>query len=233
MISLRCDAMSYQNGRSQLRADQRGDLESAQTLRAADQREISAGHAIQKRVDLVRKRVTFFDFDGFRADVEPSRAWRGLVENLRAALVIIDRDIGIGLKKANLALAFERNPARGHIGNTTIGEIDPRIGDIRFIGQDRDPDRLDPFDRGTDQTRDHVDIVNHQVQDHVDISAALNEWRQPVALDKLGLTNYSFETANRRIEALEMTDLKNDVFCLRQLYELACLGDIRRKRFFN
>jgi hypothetical protein len=70
--------MSYQNGRSQLRADQRGDLESAQTLRAADQREIPAGHAIQKRVDFVRKRVAFFDFDGFRADVEPPAPGAGL-----------------------------------------------------------------------------------------------------------------------------------------------------------
>src|SRR6266480_5876120 len=59
-----------------------------------------------------------------------------------AALAVVDRQVGVGLEDAYLALALHGDAARGHVGDAAVGEAEPRIRDVDRGGEDRDAHRL-------------------------------------------------------------------------------------------
>ena len=59
------------------------------------------------------------------------------------ALVVVDRDVGVGLEDAQLALALQRDAARRDVGDAAVGEAQARVGDVDRRRQHRDADRLD------------------------------------------------------------------------------------------
>ncbi len=128
--------------------------------------------------------------------------------NLRAPLIVVDGDISVGLEKAHLAFALDRYAAGGDIGDATVLKGNARIGDVRHFGQHRHPHRFDPQNRRAHQADNDIDVVNHQIQDHIDIGAALDERRQAVTFDELRILDDAFEAANRRIEPFQMADLQ-------------------------
>src|SRR3989338_5778629 len=120
--------------------DHRRDLKGPQSLFAAHQREAAAPDSVEKRVDLVRHGVSFFDLDRFRPDIAPPCALPRPPIDLRPLLVVIDGDVGVRLEKTDFSLALEGHPAGGHVGDAAAGKGDARIGDVRLVSQDRDAD---------------------------------------------------------------------------------------------
>src|ERR1044071_3825543 len=222
-----------QNRTSELCADHRCDFQGTQSFRAADQRMLASADAFEKRIDLVRESIAFLDLHGLRPNVEPARAGSRFVKNLRPALVIVDRNVGIRLKKTDLPFAFERHAARRDIRNTTVSEFDSSIGDIRPLREHGHSPRFDACRRRPHQTGDHINVMNHQIEYDIDIRAALDERRQTMALDKLGLSYDPFKAANCGVEALEMSDLKQYVFFLGGGDELAGFTDACGERLFH
>src|SRR5687768_11266253 len=148
MISFRGGVtMEATTAPSQLCTDHRGYFESPQAVRSAHHRQPARAHTLKKRVDFIRQRIAVFDFYVFGANIEPTGPRRGFVIDLRPPLVVIDRNISVRLEKSYFPFALERNPARGHVGNTAIGKIDPCVGDVRLVGQDRHAHRFDPLYR--------------------------------------------------------------------------------------
>ena len=84
-----------------------------------------------------------------------------------------------------------------------------RIGDVVAAGEHRHADRIDRGERPADQLLDQVDVVDHQVEHHVDVGAALLEGREPVRFDEQGPVEHVGERQQRGIEALEMADLED------------------------
>jgi hypothetical protein len=88
------------------------------------------------------------------------------------------------------------------------------IGDVVARRKDRHADRIDPLERLPDQQLDQVDVVDHQIQDHVDVGAARRERREPVRLDEQRLLQDVLERDQRGIEALEVADLEDPLLPL-------------------
>ncbi len=80
-----------------------------------------------------------------------------------------------------------------------------------------------------DEAHDHVDIVDHQVEDHIDLDAARLPRRDAVALEIKRIGDESGERAIGAGKALDLPHLKNHVPLLGELGERGCalegLGD--------
>ena len=103
------------------------------------------------------------------------------------AVAVVDRHVGVGLEEADLALALHRHAAGGDVGDRAAGEAQARVGDVGGLGEHRHADRLDALERRVDDAEDDVEVVDHQVEDDVDLGAALGERRQAMALDEARL----------------------------------------------
>src|SRR5438132_12843457 len=115
--------------------------------------------------------------DALRSNVRPPPAWGGLVKNLRTALIIVDGKIGVRLKKSDLPFALYRNSAGGYISDTPVRECYSGIRYIGLVRQHRHPHGLYPIHGRAHQAGDDVDIVNHEIQHHIDIGSTLDKRR--------------------------------------------------------
>ena len=59
-----------------------------------------------------------------------------------------------------------------------------RVRDVDAAGQHRHADRLDRLDLGRHERQHDVEIVNHQIEDHVDVEAALGKGPEAMHLDE-------------------------------------------------
>ena len=55
--------------------------------------------------------------------------------DIQHAVMKINRDVGIVLEDAHLALGFGTDAAGGDIGDAAVLELEPRIGDVGAVGQ--------------------------------------------------------------------------------------------------
>ena len=69
-------------------------------------------------------------------------------------------------------------------------------------------DRGDRGDGGRHETEDHVEVVDHQIQDHIHVRAACGEHPQAVCLDEARVANAAARGPHDRIEALRVADQK-------------------------
>ena len=97
---------------------------------------------------------------------------------------VVDRQVGVGLEEADLPDAVAADPARREVGDAAVLEPQPRVGDVDAPGQHRHADRLDRRDLRPHERQDDVEVVDHQVEDDVDVEAALGERAEPVHLDE-------------------------------------------------
>ena len=158
-----------------------------------------AAHGAQEGVDLVLERVVA---RAPRASSTPSGRLpvvaRLAAADAHLALAVVDREVGVGLEDAELPLPLQRHAARGDVGDAAVGEAQPRVRDVdrRRSAPGRRPPR--PRGRRRHHAEDHVEVVDHQVEHHVDVGAALGERRQAMALDEARLRDQAVERADRR-----------------------------------
>ena len=88
------------------------------------------------------------------------------------------------LEEADLADLVAADPAGREVGDAAVGEAQPDVGDVDARRQHRHADRLDADHLAADELEHQPEVVDHQVEDHVDVEAALGERPQPVHLDE-------------------------------------------------
>src|SRR5262245_48044217 len=106
------------------------------------------------------------------------------------------------LEEANAPDPVPADPASGEIGYTPVRKPKPCVGDIDSPRQDRNSDRLDRLDIRSHQRQQHVQIVNHQVEDDVDIKASLRKRAQTMDLDEARISQQRARLGNGWIEPL-------------------------------
>jgi hypothetical protein len=95
-------------------------------------------------------------------------------------LGVVDRKVRLTGEEAQLADAFSRHPACGEVGDKTAWELDPGVAEIDLVGQHRDPDGADLGRRLAGHRKSDLQIVNHQIEDHVDVDRPSGKGRQPL-----------------------------------------------------
>src|SRR5262249_58664891 len=98
--------------------------------------------------------------------------------------------------------------AGGDVGDGPAGEAQARVGDVGGLRQHRHADGLDALERRIHYAEDDVEVVDHEVEDDVDLGAAFGERRQAMALDETRLGENAGQRTDGRIEALEVADLQ-------------------------
>src|SRR4029077_12996988 len=105
--------------------------------------------------------------------------------------------------------------------------------DVDTVGQNRDADGFERNDFSGRHTQDYVEVVDHQVEHHVDVGAALGERRQPMAFDEARRLENRTQVHNCGIKAFEMADLEDSATALGDDLEVARLFERRCHRLFK
>jgi len=215
--------------------DGEGKGEGFASIFERDNRLGASAHGFDKSFDFGEK--GFFGSDGrfcdldLRIDARFSRAAHRKHEHILAP--VVDRYVLPLLKKPQLAHAFGGDAAGGEIGHATGGEFDANIGDIDFAREDGQADGANFLYFGLHKGQDDVEVVNHEVEDDVDIERARAEDAEPMNLEEHGLAEQRQRGANRGIEALQVSDLRDALVLGGNLDEFVSLRKSGGDRLFD
>jgi hypothetical protein len=128
------------------------------------------------------------------------------------------------LEEARLADAIPADPARRHVRNAPRCEPQPRIRDVHARREHVDADRFDRGDLRPDHRQQDIEVVNHQIEDHVDVEAALGECAETMNFDESGAGDEWKRRGDSRIEALGMTCRQHDATPLGRIDQAIRIG---------
>lgn len=142
-------------------------------------------------------------------------------------------DIAIGLENAYPPLGFMTDPARCDGRNAGRAEHDSGVRQIRGRIDHRHTHGVHRGRRQTDEPLDQVDIVNHEVENDVDLSAPLLPGRNAVAFNVERPGDIAGKGAIGAGEALDMADLQHPPAPLCESGEGPGAFEIVGERLFN
>src|SRR5262245_64276871 len=163
--------------------------------------------------DFGQQRLAFFDSQTFRRDFGQSAGGlrRDQFERHQLLFGVIERIIFVRLKDAQLAQPFAGDAAGGDVGDATVGEFEPGVGQVDLRRQYRDADRLDFDDVAPDQAGDDVQLVNHQIHHHVDVERSRRKDAHPVSLEKPRAFDAPPQRHESRVETFDVACLQNQI----------------------
>ncbi|MNC85921.1 hypothetical protein D3C83_15410 [compost metagenome] len=80
--------------------------------------------------------------------------------------------------------------------------------DINLVGQHREADRTHVGNLALDEVQDDIDVMDHEIQHHIDVGAARFEGGEPVRLDEQRFVQHFLERKHGRVEALDVPHLE-------------------------
>ncbi len=198
---------------------------------SANQRRRPFPHTPQEGLELRSQRLILRHHDALVRDAWASaRVGRSHQTIDRQLLTrIVERDVRVRLKDAQLSNLLPRNSTRRHIGDAAVGELQTGVGDVHAISQNGDPNGMHRANLGVHHREQDVQVVDHQVEDDVNVQAAFGELAQTVDLEELRLDKERRERSDGRIEPLQMSDLQEHP-CLARTTNHA-LGFLQRARY--
>src|SRR5947207_1326835 len=154
------------------RRDSLGDfhreLERGSSMRTRHLRFAPTNCTVDKGGDLLSQRLLFFDRYWFAPDLPPLSP-----VNLAALILIIERKVGVLLKDANLPHSLGADSTGGDVGNAAARKSQSRVGNIFPAAKDGHAHGIDALDRRPHQMQNDFQIMNHEIEDDADISAAI------------------------------------------------------------
>lgn len=75
----------------------------------------------------------------------------------------------MGLEEAEFADLFGGDAAGGEVGDAAGFELDANVCDVGFAGEDGQADGADLANWRMGEGEDDVEVVNHEVEDDVDV----------------------------------------------------------------
>jgi dienelactone hydrolase len=185
--------------------DVQSGVQRAQSVFAGNARRAPRGNTFQEIFHFELQRFGLFYRKILKADLlrRRYRERRGLLA------LIVKRNVLAGLEQPQLPHPLRRDAAGGQVGDAAVGERQPYVGNVYFVGKDADARRAN-LGRRCSYHREHdVQVVDHQVQHHVHVQAARAEQTQPVDLEKQGSGLDQVQSRDRRVEAFQMPRLQD------------------------
>ncbi len=106
------------------------------------------------------------------------------------AASVVNGDVLARLKEAQLAHALSGDARGGEVGDASRLEFDAHVGDVNLWREDGQADGADLADRRGGEREHDVEIVNHEVEDHVYVERAGCEDGEPVRLKEHGPADF-------------------------------------------
>lgn len=153
--------------------DQLGQAQCFTCFAAVHRRLSTRGDTVEEFGYLVGEAVLFRDLDGIEIDRGKSRGRWIAVYRIAFHPMIgeIADDVAIGLENANSPLRLVADPARGDRRDAGRAEYDSGIRQIRSRIDHRHAHGVHCRCRQADEPLYEVDVVDHQVENDVDLSA--------------------------------------------------------------
>ncbi len=124
---------------------------------------------------------------------------------------VVDRDILVRLKEAQFADAFGTDAAGGEVGDASGFKLDAHVGNVGRGGKHRQADGADFFNGRFDESEDDIEVMDHEVEDDVDVQRSRGEDAEAVGLKEHGPVEIRNESADGRVEALEVANLQDKI----------------------
>ena len=145
----------------------------------------------------------------------------------------IGRDIHVGLKDAQLSHRRLAHAARRQVGDATVGEFDARVGDIDVTGEHAKAARRDVGRLGARQRAGEIEVMDHEVEHHVDLGAAPLESGEALGLDEHRAVHARLHRAEGPVIALDMPTLQHEPPLAGERDQLVGLGERGRNRLLD
>ncbi len=139
----------------------------------------------------------------------------------------------MGLEEAELADLLGGDAGGGEVGDAAGGELDADVGDVGFGGEDGQADGADLFDGGVGEGEDDVEVVDHEVEDDVDVEGARGEDAEAVGLEEHGLVECGEGGGDGGVEAFEVADGDDAGVVLRESDDVIGFGESGGEGFFD
>ena len=81
----------------------------------------------------------------------------------------VEREILVGLKETELADLLGGDAAGGEVSDAAGFEFDADVGDVGLAGKNGEADGADLSDGGVGEGEDDVEVVDHEIEDDVDV----------------------------------------------------------------
>lgn len=122
---------------------------------------------------------------------------------------VVEGDVLAGLEQAQFADALHGDAAGGEVGDAAIVKLEAYVGDVDFGGEDRDASGADLLEFAADEAEDDIEVVDHEVEHHVNIETAGAKHAHTMDFEKEGQGYSLFERDDDRVEAFEVSDLED------------------------
>ena len=123
----------------------------------------------------------------------------------------VEREVLAGLEEAELADTLGADAAGGEVGDAAVFEFDADVGDVDLLREDGQADGADLADGRGDEREDDVEVMDHEVEDHVDVEGTRGEDAEPMGLEEHGAVEVGAGGGDGWVEALEVADLDDAV----------------------
>jgi len=135
----------------------------------------------------------------------------GDVDDERVLTGVIYRDVLVRLEEAQLADAFCADAAGGEIGDAAGFKFQANVGNIGMAGEDGQADGTDFLKARLRHLEDDVEVVDHEVEDDVDVERARGEDAEAMTLEEHRAIEMWEKCGDGGVEAFEMADLENEM----------------------
>src|SRR5207344_1307343 len=109
----------------------------------------------------------------------------------------------------------------------------PGVRDVDPGGEHRHADRVDLDELRAVEGKHDVQVVDHEVEDDVDVQAAGGKRPQPVDLDEAGFATGRPKDLGGGVEAFDVSDLEDGTRLLGESNELVSLAQRGRHRLLD
>ena len=128
----------------------------------------------------------------------------------------VERKVLVGLEETEFANLLGGDAAGREVGDAARFEFDANVGDVRFVREDRQADGADFANGRVGEAEDDVEIVDHEVENDVDVEGARCEDAESMGLEEHGVGEGAEDGGDGGVEALEVAYGDDAVVLLRE-----------------
>lgn len=149
-------------------------------------------------------------------------------EGAHALLGIVDRVVGVAGEHPQLPHPLGGDAAGGEGGHGPIGELQADVRQVGLLGKYGNADGADLADVGgpAERLRD-LDVMDHEVEHHVDVEGAARERREALGLEVARGGLEGEDRLNCGVVVLHVPDTEHDTRRGRRRHQLLGFGDAR------
>lgn len=231
--------------------DIQGEGESGASIFGGDDGRRAGADAFEKGFNLEAERLA--GFHGRFLDAEARKPGNGMgrphhvadhrcgihlrrvgdVDDEKVLAGVIDGDVLVRLEEAQLADFLGTDAAGGKVGDAAGLKLNTDIRDVDAAREDGQADGMEGTNRRLDEVEDDVEVVDHQVENDVDVESTGAEDAEAMRLEKHGVVEDRPNGKDRGIEAFEVAGLKNTAMLPGGIDETSGLVDAGGDGFLN